>query len=153
MTQLNLPTFGIRLSVDRKGRTVVYDPLRSKWIVLTPEEWVRQHFVNFLLSARSYPQALIANEVGLRQNGCIRRCDTVVFGRNAEPVAIVEYKAPEVQITERVFDQAVRYNMEMHVGCLMVSNGLKHYCCRVDNAANSYRFLRDIPSYAELLSM
>ncbi|MCM1451823.1 MAG: type I restriction enzyme HsdR N-terminal domain-containing protein [Clostridium sp.] len=153
MTQLNLPRFDIRLAIDRKGRTVVYDPLRAKWIVLTPEEWVRQHFVHFLISNRSYPQALTANEVGLRQNGCVRRCDTVVYGRQAQPVAIIEYKAPEVQITPSVFDQAVRYNMEMRVGCIMVSNGLAHYCCRVDSLASSYHFLRDIPSYPELLGM
>jgi len=153
MTLLNLPQFDIRLSVDSKGRQVVYDPLRAKWIVLTPEEWVRQHFVRFLIANRAYPQALMANEVGLRQNGCLRRCDTVVYGRAAEPVAIVEYKAPEVQITQRTFDQAVRYNMEMRVNCLMVSNGLRHYCCRVDYENNTYQFLRDIPSYVELLQM
>ncbi len=153
MIRLNLPQFDIRICVDSKGRQVVYDPLRSKWIVLTPEEWVRQHFVRFLIANRSYPQALTANEVGLRQNGCLRRCDTVVYGRQAEPVAIIEYKAPDVQITQRTFDQAVRYNMEMHVNCLMVSNGLRHYCCRVDHRANSYHFLRDIPTYAQLLEL
>lgn len=153
MIQLNLPAFDIRLSVDPKGRSVVYDPLRAKWIVLTPEEWVRQHFVHFLISNRSYPQALIANEVGIRQNGCLRRCDTVVFGKHAEPVAIIEYKAPEVEITHRTFDQAVRYNMELRVRCLMVSNGLRHFCCRVDSVNGSYQFLRDIPAYTELITL
>lgn len=148
-----MPKFDIRLAIDGKGRRMVYDVLRTKWVVLTPEEWVRQHFVHFLLERREYPHALTANEVGLRQNGCLRRCDTVVYGRYAEPVAIIEYKAPEVQITQRTFDQAVRYNMEMHVRCLIVSNGLRHYCCRVDSETNSYHFLRDIPYYSDLLDM
>lgn len=153
MTRLNLPEFDIRLALDRKGRQVVYDTLRAKWIVLTPEEWVRQHFVHFLIANREYPAALTANEVGLKHNGCLRRCDTVVYGRHAEPVAIIEYKAPDIEITPKVFDQAVRYNMVMRVGCIMVSNGLKHYCCQVDRATGSYRFLRDIPAYPSLLAM
>lgn len=153
MVQLNLPAFAPSLRRTDKGQIQIFDPLRSKYVALTPEEWVRQHFVNFLAEHRAYPAALMANEVGLRHNGCARRCDTIVYDRHARPAAIVEYKAPEVEITERVFDQIARYNMVLGVGVLMVSNGLRHFCCRVDAASRRYAFMRDIPTYDSLVTL
>ncbi len=93
----------------------------------------------------------MANEAGLVQNGIRRRCDTVVFDRNGLPLVIVEYKAPAVQITQRVFDQIVRYNSVLKAPFLIVSNGLRHYCCRVDVQSGSYSFLRDIPCWDSLM--
>lgn len=148
--KLNLPEFDISLRRTSDGRLQVYDRLRSKFVALTPEEWVRQHFVNFLIEYRAYPASLMANEVGLHHNGIQRRCDTVVYDSAARPTAIVEYKAPTVSITEKVFDQIVRYNMVMDVHWLIVSNGLSHYCCHVNPENNSYSFTRQIPLYAHL---
>lgn len=147
MVNLNLPAFKPDVRRTPDGHLQIFDRLRAKYVALTPEEWVRQHFVNFLIEHLGYPAALMANEVGLRQNGCSRRCDTIVYDRNACPAAIVEYKAPEIKITAKVFDQIVRYNMELHVDYLIVSNGLRHYCCRVLVAENRYAFMREIPPY------
>lgn len=147
--QLNLPEFDIRLDRTPEGMKV-YDSLRRKWLVLTPEEWVRQHFVNYLVSVKDFPPALIANEISLRFNGMARRCDTVVYDRNLRPLVIVEYKAPEIAITQKVFDQIARYNSVLNAPYLIVSNGMHHYCCRFDSSSGQYSFLHDIPAYGEL---
>lgn len=148
---LNLPPRRLQLGRDSRGRTTVYDPLRRKSVVLTPEEWVRQHFVAHLVADLGYPPPLLANEVGIRLNGLQRRCDTVVWdAATATPQIIVEYKAPDVEITGAVFDQIVRYNMVLRARLLIVSNGMSHYCCRIDYAANSYSFLPSIPAYGSL---
>lgn len=145
---LNLPSFDdIKLRQDGCGRQV-YDSLRGKWVALTPEEWVRQHFVNYLLVHKGYPRYLMANEIGLKLNDMSRRCDTVVFTRDRRPLVIVEYKAPSVAITQKVFDQIARYNIVLRASVLIVSNGLKHYCCLFQG--DSYVFLKDIPDYAEI---
>lgn len=150
--QLNLPSFDIQLRRDSgPGSPVkVYDPLRRKWIIVTPEEWVRQHFVNFLVAERMFPPQLMANEISLHLNGNVRRCDTVVYDRNLRPLVIVEYKAPEVAVTQKVFDQIARYNTVLEAPYLIVSNGLRHYCCRF-GSDGTYTFLRDIPKYADLV--
>ncbi len=146
-----MPSFDIRTRRGPDGALQVWDPLRSKFVALTPEEWVRQHFVHFLCEHRGYPAALMANEVAINHNGTRRRCDTVVYDRQARPAAIVEYKAPEVSVTPKVFDQIVRYNMVLGVRLLIVSNGISHYCCRCPGDG-TYHFLRDIPSYPALLA-
>lgn len=153
IAKLNLPAFDIQLrryEADGDNRLQVFDPLRGRWMALTPEEWVRQHFVNFLIHWKGYPQSLMANEVSLRFNGMQRRCDTVVYDRSMRPRVIVEYKRPQVVVTQKVFDQIARYNLTMGADRLIVSNGLSHYCCRLDAATHSYEFLRDIPAAAEL---
>jgi hypothetical protein len=106
--------------------------------------------VHYLTHHKGYPAALIANEVGITLNGTSKRCDTVLYNRDLSPRMIVEYKATHVPITQAVFDQIARYNMVLHVDYLIVSNGLSHYCCRMDYANNSYHFLREIPAYSEL---
>lgn len=149
--QLNLPAFGARVRPDAdsvRGGLEIYDALRRKWVALTPEEWVRQNFVNFLVTERGYPAALMANEVEIKLNGLSRRCDTVVYDTRLQPRVVVEYKAPSVAITQKVFDQIARYNIVVNAGVLIVSNGLRHYCCRFDG--EGYRFLRDVPPYAQL---
>lgn len=148
---LNLPPIDPRLRRDEDSRRdglEIYDSLRLRWVALTPEEWVRQHFVSFLSEHRGFPRALMGNEVALSLNGTARRCDTVVFDRSLHPMCIVEYKAPDVKITQKVFDQIARYNSVLQARYLIVSNGMSHYCCRYDG--NSYTFLPDIPQFTEL---
>jgi hypothetical protein len=146
MMTLNLPPADLRLS-QREGNTMVFDFLRRRYVKLTPEEWVRQHFVHFLVHHKGYPQELLANEVSLTLNSTSKRCDTVLYSTNASPLAIVEYKAPNIQLTQKVFDQITRYNIVLRVPYLMVSNGLQHYCCRVDYETNVCTFLPEIPNY------
>ena len=152
MQELNLPRYEIRVE-RRAGRLTIFDILRRRHVALTPEEWVRQHFVHFLKDRHGYPAALMANEVAVTLNGMSRRCDTVVYDKKGlKPLMIVEYKAPAVGITQRVFNQICRYNMVLEVEYLIVSNGLKHYCCRVNLEDGSYEFLPSVPSYEEISS-
>ena len=137
MPKLNLPPINLRAKSDC-GRTLVFDDVRSAYVVLTPEEWVRQHFVNFLLGHKGYPAALMGNEIAITLNGMNRRCDTVVYDKALKPRMIIEYKAPTVKITKEVFAQISRYNLILKVDYLIVSNGLQHYCCKMDYSTNSY---------------
>lgn len=148
---LHLPPTHLEGKQCADGVVRVFDRLRRKPVALTPEEWVRQHFVAYLIDSLGFPETLMANEVAITLNGTSRRCDTVVYSRQGlVPQVIVEYKAPSVAITQRVFDQIVRYNMVLQVEWLMVSNGLQHFCCHVDYANRRVRFLESIPAYAEL---
>lgn len=149
MTQLNLPIQQLKIK-DDNGIIKIYDSLRSKYLVLTPEEWVRQNFVSFLISEKYFPASLMSNEIALKFNNMTRRCDTVVFNKKGEPFVIIEYKAPNIKISQQVFDQIVRYNMVLKADYLIVSNGLQHYCCKIDYSNNSYQFLKDLPDYSEL---
>lgn len=144
---LNLPNQPVKARRD-KGYEL-FDPLRKKWVAATPEEWVRQNFTSWLISAKGYAPSLMANEVGIRLNGMLRRCDTIVYNRRLKPVAIVEYKAPGVDITQEVFDQIARYNMVLGAAVLIVSNGLRHFCCRFNG--DSYAFIREVPEYPALI--
>ena len=149
MLSLNLPPYATKVAV-RDGKNTIWDIIRRKYVALTPEEWVRQHFVHFLVEHKGYPASLLANEVALTLNGTSRRCDTVLYDRTLSPRMIIEYKAPHIPITQKVFDQICRYNLVFRVDYLIVSNGLSHYCCRMDYAHRSYQFLQDVPSYGEL---
>lgn len=150
MLELNLPPFDKKIIADGE-KSRIFDIIRKRYVALTPEEWVRQHFVHFLTEHKGYPISLMSNEHQLKLNGMSRRCDTVVFDRALSPRLIVEYKAPPVEITQRVFDQISRYNMVLQVDYLIVSNGLFHYCCKVDYTQQTYTFLPDIPNYDELV--
>ncbi len=149
MLELNLPSFDINVK-KIGGKISILDPLRRKFVALTPEEWVRQHFVNFLLREKGYPAALIANEIQIDLNKMKKRCDSVVYNRDLSPLMIIEYKAPDVDITQQVFDQIVRYNIVLKVKYLIVSNGLNHYCCIMDYDKQSFNYLSDIPNYTDL---
>lgn len=129
---------------------LIFDFLRQKWIVLTPEEWVRQHFTHFLVEHKGYPRALMANEVTLHLGSVSRRADTVLYRRDLTAQMILEYKAPTVPITQKVFEQIGRYNMALRVDYLVVSNGLNHYCCRMDYAQHRCQYLSDIPPFEDL---
>lgn len=147
---LNLPEYPLKIKKNGT-RLVVFDRLRKRYVSLTPEEWVRQHFVEYLIEVKQFPAALMANEVSLTQNGIKRRCDTLVADREGVPLVIVEYKAPDIEITQQVFDQIVRYNMVLRARFLIVSNGMTHYCCQIDYERDTYNFLSEIPEYAVLL--
>ncbi|MBS5795662.1 MAG: type I restriction enzyme HsdR N-terminal domain-containing protein [Dysgonomonas mossii] len=149
MLELNLPSFDINVK-KIGGKISILDPLRRKFVALTPEEWVRQHFVNFLLREKGYPAALIANEIQIDLNKLKKRCDSVVYNRDLSPLMIIEYKAPDVDITQQVFDQIVRYNIVLKVKYLIVSNGLIHYCCIMNYENQSFNYLSDIPNYTDL---
>jgi hypothetical protein len=146
MYALNLPTFAAKIRKNGHGMEIL-DPLRKKYVALTPEEWVRQHFVNYLVTEKNYPASLIANEAGIKLNSLTRRCDTVVYNNRLEPVMIIEYKEPNVAISQQVFDQIARYNIVLRVRYLVVSNGMRHYCCRMDYEKQSYEYLTEIPDY------
>ncbi len=150
MQPLNLPPFEANIK-KMDGMVKILDVLRRRFVALTPEEWVRQHFVHFLIGHKGYSPTLMANEVAVTLNGMSRRCDTVVYRQEElKPLMIVEYKRPDVNITQKVFDQICRYNMVLEVEYLVVSNGLRHYCCRIDLQGGTYTFLEDIPTFAEL---
>ncbi|MBQ7181007.1 MAG: type I restriction enzyme HsdR N-terminal domain-containing protein [Bacteroidaceae bacterium] len=149
MQALNLPRTELKI-VRKGGRLAVFDTLRQRFVALTPEEWVRQHFVRFLQQYRQFPAGAMANEVTVELNGMRKRCDTLVYGRHAEPLMIVEYKAPSVEITQQTFDQICRYNMRLRVRWLVVSNGLQHYCCSIDYDQVTYSFISEVPCYGEL---
>lgn len=146
METLNLPKTELKVTT-KDGKPHVFDVLRRRYVALTPEEWVRQHFVRYLMSEKGYPRECIGNEVSITLNGLRRRCDTVVYGQSAEPLMIIEYKSPQVEITQQVFEQISRYNLKLKVKWLIVSNGMQHYCCRIDYEQGSYRFEEEIPTY------
>ncbi|MCM1489892.1 MAG: type I restriction enzyme HsdR N-terminal domain-containing protein [Muribaculum sp.] len=137
----------------RKEENVVkvFDSLRSKYVVLTPEEYVRQNFTSWLTKELKYPKSLVSNEVSINLNNTRRRCDTVVFRSDGTPLMIVEYKAPTVAINQKVFDQIARYNMVLKSRYLVVSNGLNHYCCEMFYDADTYVFLQEIPCWSKNL--
>ena len=146
MWQLNLPTyqFNIKKTADN---FFIFDVLRKKFVKLTPEEWVRQNFIQYLIQEKKYPGALFAVESQIQVNGMKKRCDAIVFDRYAKPMIIIEFKAPTVAITQKTFDQAAVYNSKLHIEYLIVSNGLEHYFCHINSERMSYDFLPDIPDY------
>ena len=149
MSTLNLPPFDVK--TRREGdRTLILDTLRRKYVTLTPEEWVRQHFVNYLINYLGFPKGRIGNEVPIKVGLTEKRCDSVVFDELGNPKVIVEYKAASVQITRKVFDQIARYNLTLQVDYLIVSNGLTTYCCRLNPALGRFEFLQQIPNYSDL---
>lgn len=152
MVQLNLPPFEVK-HIKTEGKVQIFDELRKRYVALTPEEWVRQHFVHFLINHKGYPATYMANEVPIKLNGMSRRCDSVVYRSGViplEPLMIIEYKEPNVQITPQVINQIYRYNIVLHVKYLVISNGIQHYCIAIDYEKEEYTFLQDIPPYSEI---
>jgi type I site-specific restriction-modification system R (restriction) subunit len=149
MQQLNLPHYEFKIKKEEE-KLLIFDLLRKKYVKLTPEEWVRQNFIQFLLTEKSYPAALIAVEKELKINGMKKRCDAVVYNIDAEPIMIIEFKAPEVSISQKVFDQVAVYNTKLKVEYLIVSNGLQHHACRINLEDAKYEFFMDVPTYSEI---
>ncbi|MBK7182951.1 MAG: type I restriction enzyme HsdR N-terminal domain-containing protein [Bacteroidetes bacterium] len=146
MQELNLPSYSFKLKQD-KDKTYVFDAIRKKYVLLTPEEWVRQHIIQFVIQEKKYPASLVAVEIGLKYNQLQKRADVLVYNTSGKPLLLIECKAPEVKITQEVFHQIALYNMTYKVAYLLVTNGLEHYCCVMDYTNNTYQFLQDIPEY------
>ena len=149
MNELNLPAFDVKLRGTRE-KPEIFDFLRRKYVALTPEERVRQHFTHWLVEHKGYPKGLLGNEIALTCGDKTLRCDSILFNKVSQAQMIIEYKAPSVAITQRVFNQISTYNLLLHVDYLMVSNGLQHYCCRMDYKHQTYEFLQEIPDYADI---
>ncbi len=149
MISLNLPPFDIKLQGSREHPRI-FDMLRRRYVALTPEEWVRQSFVHYLVEHLGYPAALLANEVSLQVGQKQLRADSVVYDRRLQPRVIIEYKAPSVSLTQKVFDQVMAYNLLLHVDYLMVSNGLEHYCFKIDYEGKKTLALDHILRYEEI---
>ncbi|PQJ82192.1 type I restriction enzyme HsdR N-terminal domain-containing protein [Polaribacter glomeratus] len=146
MIKLNLPTYNFRLK-SKENKTLIFDKLRKKYMVLTPEEWVRQHFVRFLIDKKNYPASLIALEKQLTINNRKKRTDILVFNSKGNPEIIVECKAPSIKITQDTFDQIARYNLKLKANFLIVTNGLEHFYCKMDFENETYIFLKEVPNY------
>ena len=149
MMQLNLPPYQIRVR-EENGRKQIFDVLRRKYVALTPEEWVRQHFIHYLIEHKSYPASLLANEVPLQVGEKKVRADSVLYDNHLRPRMIIEYKAPTIPLTQKVFEQISVYNLLLHVDYLIVSNGLETYICKMDYANQTYAFLDTIPDYQNI---
>lgn len=150
MDTLNLPAYAARLR-EHSGRREIFDEVRRKFVRLTPEEWVRQHFVQFLIRQQGVPEGLVAIEMGFADHELRRRADVVVFDRTGRPLLMVECKAPTVEIRQDVFDQVARYNRAVQARYLIVTNGHAHFCYVPDYDAGTYRFLDALPRYEELV--
>ncbi len=146
MQALHFPTYGFRLK-SSENKVHIFDVIRKKFVVLLPEEWVRQHVVHYLMAEKKYPKSLINVEKQLTLNATKKRYDIVVFNSDGSIHLLVECKAPSVPIDQNVFDQIARYNMQLRATYLMVTNGLDHFYCKTDPRKEQYTFLRNIPDF------
>jgi hypothetical protein len=149
-TPLNLPPINARIRPGTSGKEEIFDPLRRRFVKLTPEEWVRQHFIHLLLSHKNYPASLVAVEVPVTYNRLKKRSDIVAFGRSGKPVLLVECKAPTVPITQETFNQVAMYHAAFSGSFLILTNGLEHFACRIDQSSKSFGYLDHIPDYSEI---
>ena len=152
MTTLNFPA--IEVSAKMKGkRMLIFDIIRKKYVVLTPEEWVRQHLIHYLITEKDYPSMLISVETPLKYASVDKRSDVLVNDRNGQPLMLAECKAPEITLTQKVFEQIAVYNLTIQAPCLMITNGLQHYCLSAATDSSSACFLNEVPVYEDLLKM
>jgi len=151
MQKLNLPSYNFKIRKNNKSYEI-FDFIRKQYVSLSPEEWVRQNFIRFLVEEKKYPQVLIAVEKSIKLNRMIRRPDIVIYNKNIKAKLIVECKAPSVKINQTTLDQIVRYNMVLKVDYLVVSNGLVHYCVKINYKENKYDFINEIPDFSQLQS-
>lgn len=146
MQQLNLPSYSFRFK-SKENNTFIFDIVRKKYVVLTPEEWVRQHIVHFLHYDKKYPLSIISIEKQLVLNNLKKRTDIVVFDKEGKPNIIVECKAPSIKISQETFDQIARYNLKLEANFLFISNGIEHFYCFLNHLEEKYEFLKELPSY------
>jgi hypothetical protein len=149
MKQLNLPGYSFKIK-SKEQKKYIFDEIRKKFVLLTPEEWVRQNFIRYLVQEKHFSSQLMAVEMTLEYNRLSYRADAVAYNRQMQPVLIVECKAPDVKLKQDHFDQIARYNMQLRVEYLIVTNGIHHYCCRIDFDNGKYAFLKDIPEFEDL---
>ncbi|MGM0407434.1 MAG: type I restriction enzyme HsdR N-terminal domain-containing protein [Bacteroidota bacterium] len=150
MESLNLPTYSFNIKL-KEQRKYIFDFIRKKYVLLTPEEWVRQNFLKYLVDEKKYPASLIAVEKEFKLNTLSKRSDAVVYNKSGIPVLIIECKAASVKIDQKVFDQIARYNIKLNVDFLVVTNGLDHYCCKIDFQNHTYSFLKGIPDFNQMV--
>lgn len=148
---LNLPPHPFKLQVEDE-QVYIFDELRKRFLKVTPEEWVRQHWIQHLVNGKGYPKTLIQSEGGLTLNSLKKRTDLVVFNQTGERLLIAEFKAPAIKISQAAFDQIARYNLVHRVPYLLVSNGMEHYYCKIDFDKSRYIFLEELPLYEQLIS-
>ena len=149
MKTLNLPSYQFKLKTENK-KTKIFDVIRKKYLVLTPEEWVRQHIIHFLIIEKGFPKSLIAVEKGLKLNRLQKRVDILIYSTKGEPIFMVECKAPNIPINQKVLDQIGRYNISFKLPYLLITNGLEHFCAKVDFKTERIEFLKDLPDYEKL---
>ena len=148
---LNMPNYSDRIRMRKQNEQIqIFDPIRGKWIVLTPEEWVRQNTIIYISDTLEVPMTRIANEVAITYNGLTKRCDSIIYDDYGNPLIIIEYKRSDIEITQCVFDQIATYNLQLRVPYLIVSNGLQHILCKVDFESRKYIFAEQWPKYNEL---
>lgn len=147
MQKLNFPEYSFRFK-NSENKVLIFDEIRKKFVVLTPEEWVRQHVIKFLLQEKKYPKSYINVEKNIKINGLTKRYDVVIFNPDGSIFLLVECKAPEVSITQNVFDQIARYNLKLNAQHLMVTNGLNNYFCQMDFLNEKYIFLKELPNHS-----
>ncbi len=147
MQNLNFPNYSFRFK-NSENKIAIFDEIRKKFILLSPEEWVRQHVVKFLLQEKKYPKSYINVEKLIKINNLSKRYDIVVFQPNGDIFLLIECKAPEIPITQNTFDQIARYNLALKAKYLMVTNGQNHYFCQMDFENEKYVFLRELPEYS-----
>lgn len=148
MKNLNFPSYKFRIK-NSENNTHIFDVIRKKFVVLQPEEWVRQHCIQFLINEKNFPVSLINVEKVVQINGLNKRYDIVVYNSDGSIYLIVECKAPRVKISQSAFDQIARYNLALKASCLMVTNGLNHYFCTMDHNLGIYNFFKELPSYVK----
>lgn len=149
MQKLNFPKYNFRFK-NNENKTLIFDIIRKKFVILTPEEWVRQHTLHFLITEKKYPVSYINVEKQLLLNDSVKRYDIVIFKNDGDVEIIIECKAPSIPINQVTFDQIARYNLALNSNLLMVTNGLTHYFCKMDIKNKRYLFLRDLPKYNQL---
>ena len=149
MSGLNLPSVDLKIR-KQEGKEYVFDPLRKQYVRLTPEEFVRQHFVSYLIREKKYPSGRLANEVQITLGSVSKRCDTILYDDFLQALMIIEYKAPSVRIDQKTFDQIARYNMKLNVPWLIITNGMQHFCCRLDKETGGFVFEKEIPEHRVL---
>jgi hypothetical protein len=150
LKELNLPQYSFKIS-GKEGNEMILDPVRRKYVKLTPEEWVRQNFMQYLVAEGRYPLGLMGVEVMFSLNKLKRRVDILIHNRSGQPVLIVECKEPEVKIDDEVFNQIVNYNMAFKVPYIVVTNGMVHYACKIDHEKSKWEYLLALPLYEDLL--
>ncbi len=146
MQPLNFSSYNFRFK-NSENKVAIFDEIRKKFIILTPEEWVRQHVVQFLLQEKKYPKSHINVEKLLKINDLKKRYDVVVFNADGSIRILIECKAPEIKIAQNTFDQIARYNLTLRAEFLMVTNGHNHYFCQMDFENEKYRFMKELPHF------
>jgi len=150
LENLNFPVYDFRYT-ERENKKYIFDIIRKKYVLLTPEEWVRQNFIRYLLEEKGYIQSLVRVEMFFKLNRLSKRADIALFDRNGKPKVLVECKSPKIAISQVVFEQVARYNLSFKVDFLVVTNGMQHFCCKMDYEKKSYTFLKEIPGFDEVI--